>query len=360
MRALRLTSVAWSLAALVALGGCGSTASTPAASSPGSAGASSATASSAAAKPSAPAAASAKPSAAASAPASGLTHVKIGLTSKSTGGLYLYVGQDLGIFQAHGIDAEMVIGQSNALAPALVKGDLDFMGTIPPAIQAAERGLPVRGVFVAKDHPEYLLVGDVGVTQVSQLKGKQLAGSNPTQLPTLMMQQLLELDGLKPSDYTVIPLADDPARAATVANHQAAAGVLGLAEALPLLDQGHQVIDSTLSKIYSPSNGLAVTLTALDKRRDLVQRMIDASLEATNVAANDKTKATGVLTKEFGLSEANAGKLFDLMKSTYTQAGRPAPQSIKGQLEADAKAMELKEVAAPDQVYDFSLLPPAK
>src|SRR5437879_5221679 len=52
--------------------------------------------------------------------ASGLTHIKIALTSKSTGGLYLYVGKNLGIYQKYGIDPEIVIGQSAALATGLV------------------------------------------------------------------------------------------------------------------------------------------------------------------------------------------------------------------------------------------------
>src|SRR5205807_657241 len=96
------------------------------------------------------------------------------------------------------------------------QGDMEFMGTLPSAAQGAEKGLPIRSVFVAKDHPEYLLIGDNGISQVSQLKGKQLAGSVATQLPTLMMKRLLETDGLAFSDYTVVPVSNDSARTALV------------------------------------------------------------------------------------------------------------------------------------------------
>ncbi|HEX6511127.1 MAG TPA: ABC transporter substrate-binding protein [Chloroflexota bacterium] len=283
--------------------------------------------------------------------------MKIGFTSKSTGGLYMYVGKDLGIFQKYGIDPEIVIGQSEALVTGLNQGDIEFMGTLPSAAQGAQKGLPIRSVFVAKDHPEYLLVGDAGVSQVEQLKGRQLAGSIATQLPTLMMKRLLELDGLQFSDYTVVAVSNDDARAALVANHRVSGGILGISQSLPLVDAGHPIIDSTLSKVYFPSNGLSVTLDTLNNRRDMVQRAVNAALEATKVAATDKERTVGVLERDFQLTADQASRLFDLMKPTYTLTGRANPEGIKFQLETDAKAMELPQVVPESQVYDFSLLP---
>jgi NitT/TauT family transport system substrate-binding protein len=295
-------------------------------------------------------------SAAAPSPAP-LTHVKVGFTSKSTGGLWIYVGRDLGIFRKHGLDPEIVIGQSEALVTGLNQGDMEFMGTLPSAAQGAEKGLPIRSVFVAKDHPEYLLIGDNGISQVSQLKAKQLAGSVATQLPTLMMKRLLEMDGLAFSDYTVVPVSNDSARTALVENHRVAAGILGISQSLPLMDAGHPMIDSTLTKVNWPSNGLSVTLDTLTKRRDLVQRAVDAAIESTKVAAEDKERTVGVLVKDFQLSDEQAGRLFDLMKATYTTNGRPSPDGVQFQLETDAKAMELGSPVPPSQVYDLSLLP---
>ncbi|MFI5270327.1 MAG: hypothetical protein ACHQ7M_23350, partial [Chloroflexota bacterium] len=167
----------------------------------------------------------------------------------------------------------------------------------------------------------------------------------------------LELDGLQSSDYTVLAVANDSARAALVENHRAAAGILGLAESLPLVDAGHPIIDSTLSKVFWPSNGLSVTLDTLNKRRHMVQSTVDAALEATKVAAEDKDQTVGVLVKDFQLTPEQAGRLFDLMKPTYTLTGRPNPEGVKFQLETDAKAMELPKPATEAQVYDYSLLP---
>jgi ABC-type nitrate/sulfonate/bicarbonate transport system substrate-binding protein len=347
------------------LAGCGSAAapaspassSNPASAAPPSAAAAPASASAKPAAPAKPAASGASGSPAAKPAASGLTHVKIAFTSKSTGGLYAYAARDLGIYQKHGLEAELVIGQSNALAPALLAGDIDFIGTMPSAIQAAEKDLPIRGVMVAKDHPEYLLVGDLGVSKVEQLKGKELVGSIPTQLPTQMMSQLLALDGLQPSDYTVIPVQDDTARAALVDQRRVAAGILGLSQAFPLVDKGHPIIDSTLEKVFNPSNGVATSLANMENKKDLVQRMVDASLEATKITSSDRAQTVSVLVKDFDQTEANAGRLFDLLIPSYTKNGRADPRGIKNQLEADAKAMQLPKVKAESDVYDWRFLP---
>lgn len=331
--------------AALLLAGCGGGAAAPA--------------SSAAPPPSASSSMAAKPAASAKPVPSGPMHVKIGFTSKSTGGMYMYLAKDLGIFQKHGLDPEIVIGQSNALDPALGAGDLDFVGTIPTVVQGAEKGLPLRVVMVARDHPEYLLVGDTGISTVAQLKGKQIAGSVPTQSPTQILQQLLKLDGLQPSDYTVIPVANDTARAALLEQHKVQAGILGLAQSFPLMDKGDPLIDSTLEKIFNPSNGLGTTVANMRDRKDFVQRTVDAALEAVHVATTDKDKTVQLLVNEFGEKPENAARLFDLLKKTYAVNGRANPDGIKHQLELDAKAMELPAVKTEADVYDWSFLPKA-
>lgn len=335
------------------LAGCGGAApaSSPAA-SPASSPVTSATAASSGA-----ASVSAKPATSTGATASGLTHIKIGFTSKSTGGLYMYLAKDLGIFQKHGIDAEIVIGQSNALAPALLQGDLDFVGTIPTVAQGAEKGLAVRAIMVARDHPEYLLVGDIGVSTVAQLKGKEISGSVATQSPAQMLTQLLTLDGLQPSDYTVVPVSNDNARAALLEQHKVQAGILGLAQSFPLIDKGHPLIDSTLEKVFNPSNGLGASISTIRDRKDMVQRAVDATLEAVEITKTDKERTVQVLEKEFDQSPENAGRLFDLLKSTYATNGRANPEGVKLQLQLDAKAMELPAAKTEADVYDWSFLP---
>ena len=108
--------------------------------------------------------------------------------------------------------------------------------------------------------------------------------------------------------------------------------------------------DSTLFKIFIPTNGLAATLSTLQQKRDLAQRAVNAVLEATQITANDKPRVVSVLTSEFELSEKDASELFDLMQPTYGKGGRPAPQSVQNQLALDAQALQLPRPATADEV----------
>ena len=249
-------------------------------------------------------------------------------------------------------------GPGERAGTGLNQGDIEFYATPSSAAQGAENGLPIRIVFVAADQPVYLLVGDKGITQVSQLKGKQIAGSTPAQLPALVITTLLQADGLQPADYNIAPASNDPARAALVENHTAAAGILGPNEALPLTDQGYPVIDTALGKVYFPTIGLAVTLDSLAKRRDMVQQAVNASIETDKIITTDKDKTVAELVSQFGLSQANAAKVYDLIKPTYTAAGRTAAKAVQFQLESDAKALN-KPAFQEGQIYDYSLLPKA-
>lgn len=286
-----------------------------------------------------------------------LTTITIGITSKSAGALSLYLAEDLGIFAEHGLDAQFIITQPGALPAALSQNQLDFIANIPPALQGAEQGLPLRIIVVVKDHPEYVLVGDTGVTTVAQLQDKPIAGGLPTQLPAQMLSQLLSVDGLQAGQYQIVTAENDPARAALLLNHQVSAAIVGLAEALPLLDQGFPLIDDTMSKIYSPGDGLAVSVSGLQQNRDVDQRAVLAVIEGTQIAASDEARAESVLENDFGLSPSDAQQVFKLEAPTYSPSGCPSPQAVQTQIQLDTQSLGLSPTPTPSQLYDFSLLP---
>lgn len=351
------------LALGVLLAACGSAAPGSSPSRPATAGspATAASSNTAASASSAATSAAAKPatSAPAKPTASGGTHVRIGVTSQDANYLFTYLARDLGVYAKHGLDAEIVVGQPAALTTGLAQGDIDFYATPSTVAQGAERGLPLKLIFVAADQPLYFLVGDMGISQVGQLKGKQIAGSPPGQLPSLVTTTLLQMGGLQPGDFTILPAANDPARAALVENHAAAAAVLGFNEMKPLTDAGHPLIDTAVGKVYFPIVGLGVTAGTLQNRRDIAQRAVDASLEADKLIVSDKDQALGVLEHDFNLKPDDASRAYDLAKPSYTANGRPSPKAVQFQLDSDAQNMSLPQPFKEDQIYDYSLLPKA-
>ena len=64
--------------------------------------------------------------------------------AKSLNYLPVTLGREKGIFQAEGIDLQMVLVASTIQVTALTTGDIDFSGAQSQVMAGAARGLPVK------------------------------------------------------------------------------------------------------------------------------------------------------------------------------------------------------------------------
>jgi len=326
-------------AAAMLLAGCGGAAS-PAASAPASAAASASTASKPAESPS----------------ASGLDTVKVAIPAKGVAYLNLYVGKDLGIFQKHGIDLQISQLSAGAALAAAQQGQVDFLTSIASAARLAEKGQPIRVVYVAADHDDFVLVGAKGITQASQLKGKVVAGATPGSELSELAIRLLAADGLQASDYKMLYVGGGSAAVAALTNGEVSAAMLDVADAVLMHDQGYPFIDSAV-RFLLPAHGLASSLRQIEQRGPMLRRALAACREATKLVATDKAQVVPVMTKEFDLSAADAGQIFDQLKPTWVLSGRPGQDVIDEELTADQAIQKLPAKPKESDVYDFSLLP---
>ena len=68
------------------------------------------------------------------------------------------MGRDKGIFQAEGIDLQMVLVASTIQVTALTTGDIDFSGAQSQVMAGAARGLPVKVVGFLTIKPSFWLM----------------------------------------------------------------------------------------------------------------------------------------------------------------------------------------------------------
>jgi NitT/TauT family transport system substrate-binding protein len=309
---------------------------------------------------SAPASASASPASkpAESPAASGLETVKVAIPAKGVAYLNLFAGKDLGVFQKHGIDLQLSQISPGAALPAVQQGQIDFLTSIASAARLAEKGQPIRVVYIAADHDDFVLVGAKGITQASQLKGKVVAGATPGSELSELAIRLLDADGLPASDYKMLYVGGGSAAVAALSNGEVSAAMLDVADAVLMQDQGYPFIDSAV-RFLLPAHGLATSLHQIEQRGPVLRRALAACLESTRLVATDKAQVVPVMTKEFDLSAADANQIFDQLKPTWVLSGRPGQDVIDEELTADQAILKLPAKPKESDVYDFSLLPPA-
>jgi ABC-type nitrate/sulfonate/bicarbonate transport system substrate-binding protein len=342
----------------VALSACGSAAP---ASAPPSAEPPSATASKPA--PAASAAAAAKPPASAAASsqgavsaAGGLKPIKISIATKGSDFAWLYVAKDLGLFQNHGLDAQIsVVAPANSVS-ALISGDLDLSATAGTIIRSDLKGLPVKVIMMASNKPPFVVMGAKGLTSLDQLKGKVLSADAPQTTTRVMLDAMMKNKGIAPNEYQVVTGTTDDARTAAVVNGAASAAIVNISVAVPFTKQGYPIIGRTTDLPDAPSSGLGASLAELQSKRDLLKSALLASLESLQAFRTQKDKVVPVLAKEFDLSNEDATTVYDTLAPNYTKDGRPSLAAEQFELQADQQALELKEPIKPERIYDFSLL----
>ncbi|MGJ9404523.1 ABC transporter substrate-binding protein [Arthrobacter sp. KK5.5] len=116
-----------------------------------------------------------------------------------------------GLFEAEGIDVELVQTQGGAAAiPALVSGSIDFAYTnYTSALLAVQQGLPIRlvaGNDVGDSDHGIFVAPDSGIAGVTDLKGKTFAVNNLQNIGTVAVNSLLLDAGLAPGDVKFVEM----------------------------------------------------------------------------------------------------------------------------------------------------------
>src|SRR4029450_10922944 len=89
--------------------------------------------------------------------------------------------------------------------------------------------------------------------------------------------------------------------------------------------------------------------------RDVLRRVIQATLESIRITATQKERVLPVLMKQLSLSQDDAGSIYDAVHSAWALDGRPTPGATKFEFEIEQRDMGLKEVPRPEPRFVFSV-----
>ena len=98
--------------------------------------------------------------------------VRFAYPAKSLNYLPITMGRDKGLFQAEGIDLQMVLVASTIQVTALTTGDIDFSGAQSQVMAGAARGLPVKVVGFLTIKPSFWLMAKPEIKSMAELKKK--------------------------------------------------------------------------------------------------------------------------------------------------------------------------------------------
>jgi ABC-type nitrate/sulfonate/bicarbonate transport system substrate-binding protein len=167
--------------------------------------------------------------------------------------------------------------------------------------------------------------------------------------------EMLRRHGIQPGDYTQVTGVDDAGRSGAIVAGMAAAAILQASMAIQLQKQGYPLL-ATSSEVRVPFVGLAASQAALQTKRDLLKRGVQATLEAVRTVREDRAGVVSLMAREFNLTDDDAAGIYDQLRSGWSVDGRPSKEAMEFDFMIAQRDMNLSSPVTPEQVYDFSLL----
>ncbi len=134
-----------------------------------------------------------------------LKKVRFSTTGISISELPFKVAELRGFWREEGLDVEAILIRGAVGMQALLGGSVDYTSASGSTIAAAVRGLPVKLVFISSSKPQFELISQPQLKSVEDLKGKIVGISSRGGSNDLMLQMILQKNGLTPNkDVTVI------------------------------------------------------------------------------------------------------------------------------------------------------------
>ncbi|MBI4491694.1 MAG: ABC transporter substrate-binding protein [Chloroflexi bacterium] len=207
--------------------------------------------------------------------------LKIGVGSQGLNELPLQVAKVKGYLAEEGQDLDIVSIEANVSIAALTAGELDMINAVGSAMTAAVGGQPLKVVVFNVTAPAHFIVAQADIKSIEQLKGGNIAITNPGSALERIAVELLKNHGLQAGKDVELVSAGNPSARWTALRQKAVkAALLQFPEVIFAQNEGFNVLIRAYDEIQQPQNGVAVTDTMLQTRRAEITAFLRAYLKA--------------------------------------------------------------------------------
>jgi ABC-type nitrate/sulfonate/bicarbonate transport system substrate-binding protein len=281
------------------------------------------------------------------APAKPLDKMTISYIGAEPAALPIMLAKDAGIFQKHGIDADLQVIAGAPSIAALVSGQTQAAtGGSSDILGAAVSGAPVVVLAVMDASFPGQLYASPKIKTPADLKGKKVAVSNPGSSFDVVARETLPKMGLQPDKDVTIIATGSVANAVTALLNGAvdASPAQTGPDTVKLEAAGfHPIYD--MSDVKSAGDAVTVTRPYMNAHRDTVQRFIDALVEADARERHDKALAIKVMQNRLDISDPTTlNAIYDFF--TKPNILPPQPYASLDQFELPLKQLAAKNEKA--------------
>jgi ABC-type nitrate/sulfonate/bicarbonate transport system substrate-binding protein len=284
-----------------------------------------------------------------------LEKVRLGISTRNVVLMPFYYAKDKKLFEKNGLDMEIIQIRSNLQLAGLMSGELDFVTSIGPAIEAISKGMPLKGVAVMYRAPLFSLLSKL--PNPKSLEGKKISVSRIGSESHLNGALMLEKGGADPKKVTWIQTGSTALNLVPLERGLVEGAVLSppftgmmARKGFKILMRSGDVIDS------SPFNGLVTTTQRLQTHPDRIKNALKAMLESLRSIRQDKKGVISYIRENFNVDQGVAEEAYDDIIGVMLDDMIMPESALKKYLETAHGRGDVSKAMAVSEIVDYSLL----
>lgn len=289
-----------------------------------------------------------------------LKKVRFSTTGVSISELPFKIAQVKGFWREEGLDVETILIRGAVGMQALLGGSVDYTSASGSTIAAAVRGLPVKLVFISSSKPQFELISQPQIKSVQELKGKIIGISSRGGSNDLMMQLILQKNGLAPNkDVTTLIVGAQAETVIALRTGRIAAALLTPPRNFILQRDGYNRI--AYSGDYMPTyanGGIGITDEKIKTNPAEVLALVRGTIKGLQYSMKNRAEMIKIMPDYLGIKDPSLiDQLYDLYVTRQSVDGSVDENWMKGAIEFTQNTLggPAKEIP-PSQVFDFSFV----
>jgi NitT/TauT family transport system substrate-binding protein len=287
--------------------------------------------------------------------------VRIGIPSKAISWFAGRVAQEKGYYQQENLDTQWIQSNSTAYVAGLLSGELHFItDTSAAARLAVLHDTPLRFVMAMSVKPQQRFMVQPHVRSFDDLNGQTVAITAPGDFIDWVARALFRRNNADVSRVTWMTVTGSPERLLTVQTGQVAGAVLGIPYDLEAGRSGLVQLGDLAGQVDISFVGLNTTEEFLRQERDVVRRMIRATLRGLNHARANRDESIQLLVSDYNLSLEDATAVYEMGLRTWSEDGTATSAAWDATLDVARLTVQLPPDASVMRFVDMSVLEEAR
>ena len=258
----------------------------------------------------------------------GLRKVRIGYPDNTICCLPLFAALQWKVFEANGLQAEIIQIRSQLAYPALSSGEVQYVaGVGPSSVSATLRGMPSRAVWFATDELIYSLMARPNLQNLRDLRNKKIALTGLGGTSHVALQVALESVGENPKNFVYIGLGGSQQLPALEAGTVDAA-LLSPPALYFAKKRGFRDVLDVGSRVKMPLGGLTVMLTTIRNRADELKRVVKSLQAAKQEILKSREKSVALTSSFLKLDRDVAEDTYTVYRKTVSGSGVPTHEGM--------------------------------